>query len=133
MVEAKPSLPSPPPPAPRVIDLRARKLAVEFSTLAAKEIDPERRRDFRELAKLHWKDAYGRPRRYWHPAGRGDGSDKYTAPGRQAHSGEQGLQDRARVELPKPTMPSAPTPTPANVINLMDVLNRASALPRERE
>jgi hypothetical protein len=36
-------------------------------------------------------------------------------------------------QLPKPTMPSAPTPTPANVINLMDVLNRASDLPRERE
>jgi len=64
MVEAKPS-PS------RVIDRRARKLAVEFSTLAAKEKDPERRRDFRELAKLHWNDAYGRRLRYWHPTSRG--------------------------------------------------------------
>jgi hypothetical protein len=68
MAEAKPSLLSPPPPA-RVIDQRARKLAVEFSTLAAKEKDPERRRDFRELAKLHWNDAYGRRRRHWHPIG----------------------------------------------------------------
>jgi hypothetical protein len=71
MVEAKPSLPSSPPPPPRVIDQRARKLAVEFSALAAKEKDPERRQDFRELAKLHWNDAYGRRRRYWHPTGRG--------------------------------------------------------------
>jgi hypothetical protein len=69
MVEAKPSLISPPP---GVIDQRARKLAVEFSTLAAKEKDPERKRDFRELAKLHWNDAYGRRKRYWHcPPGTG--------------------------------------------------------------
>jgi hypothetical protein len=68
MVEAKPSLAS---PSPRVIDQRARKLAVEFSTMAAKEKDPERRRDFRELAKLHWNDAYGRRRRYWHSTGTG--------------------------------------------------------------
>jgi len=63
MVEAKPSRS---PPLSRVINHRARKLAVEFSTLAAKEKDPERRRDLRELAKLHWNDAYGRRRRYWH-------------------------------------------------------------------
>jgi len=67
MVEAKPSLAS---PSPRVIDQRARKLAVEFSTLAAKEKDLERRRDFRELAKLHWNDAYGRRRRYWQSTAR---------------------------------------------------------------
>ena len=42
---------------------------MEFSTLAAKEKDPERRRDFRELAKL--RDAYGRRRRHWHPIGAG--------------------------------------------------------------
>jgi hypothetical protein len=69
MVKADPSLPL--PPSSLVIDHRARKLAVEFSTLAAKEKDPERRQDFRELAKLHWNDAYGRRRRYWHPTGRG--------------------------------------------------------------
>jgi hypothetical protein len=68
MAEAKPSR-SPPPS--RVIDRRARKLAVEFSILAAKEEDPDRRRDFQELAKLHWNDAYGRRRRYWYATGRG--------------------------------------------------------------
>ena len=68
MTEAKPGLLSLPPLA-RVIDQRARKLAVEFSSLAAKEKDPERRRDFRELAKLHWNDAYGPRRRYFYRGG----------------------------------------------------------------
>lgn len=58
------------PPPPRIIDQRARKLAVEFSSLAAREKDPERRQDLRDLAKLHWNDAYGRRPRYWHPTGR---------------------------------------------------------------
>jgi hypothetical protein len=56
----------PPPP----FDQRARKLAVEFSSLAAREKDPERRQDLRDLAKLHWNDAYGRRPCYWHPTGR---------------------------------------------------------------
>jgi hypothetical protein len=45
--------------------------AVEFSSLAAREKDPERRQDLRDLAKLHWNDAYGRRRRYWYATDRG--------------------------------------------------------------
>jgi hypothetical protein len=46
MVEARPSLPSPPPS--RVINQRSRKLAVEFSTLAAKGVGAQVRQRQRQ-------------------------------------------------------------------------------------